>query len=133
MLAQVKGNHLEIQQQQLLTQGSVGQKLALSLSEDWEGLAVTAVFSAGSTSCDVLVSGREIDIPWELFKEPDHKLFLNLHGGSPDGHIVLRTNIACLGNIDKIQVTTICVIYKNVISSILIHHSCRCLISHLFW
>lgn len=101
MLAQVKGNHLEIQQQQLLTQGSVGQKLALSLSEDWEGLAVTAVFSAGSTRCDVLVNGREIDIPWELFKEPDHKLFLNLHGGSTDGRIVLRTNIACLGNIEK--------------------------------
>ena len=97
MLAQVKGNLLEIRQQRLLTQGSVGETLEVSFSEDWAGLAVTAIFSAGSLLRDVLVDGDTLSIPWELFREAAHPLFLNFHGAKADGSIVMRTNIASLG------------------------------------
>ena len=97
MLAQVKGNLLEIRQQRLLTQGSVGETLEVSFSEDWAGLAVTAVFSAGSLLRDVLVDGDTLSIPWELLREAAHPLFLNFHGAKADGSIVMRTNIASLG------------------------------------
>lgn len=97
MLAQVKGNLLEIRQQRLLTQGSVGETLDVSFTEEWAGLAVTAIFSAGSLMRDVLVDGNAIPIPWELFLEAAHPLFLNFHGVKADGSIVMRTNIASLG------------------------------------
>ena len=97
MLAQVKGNLLEIRQQRLLTQGSVGETLDVAFSEDWAGLAVTAVFSAGSLLRDVLVDGDTLSIPWELLREAAHPLFLNFHGAKADGSIVMRTNIASLG------------------------------------
>ena len=48
---------------------------------------------------DVFMTGSSLTIPWELFTEADHKLFLNFHGALPDGSIVLRTNIASLGAI----------------------------------
>ena len=97
MLAQVKGNCLEIRQQRLLTQGSVGETLDVSFSEEWTGLAVTAIFSAGSLLRDVLVDSETIPIPWELLREAAHPLFLNFHGARADGSIVMRTNIASLG------------------------------------
>ncbi len=99
MIAQLRGNLLEILRQSPLTQGSVGQKLAVSLSGEWSDLAVTAVFYVGALSRDVVVSGGEITIPWELLAEPEHKLYLNFHGALPDGSIVLRSNIASLGPI----------------------------------
>ncbi len=99
MLAHVRGNLLEIQQQSALTQGTVGQKLSISFSDDWAPLSVTAIFSAGALTRDVVVSGGEITVPWELFTEAEHKLFVNFHGALPDGSIVMRTNIACLGTV----------------------------------
>ena len=101
MLAHVKGNHLEIRQQNILTQGTVGQTLALEFSKEWKNLTITAVFSAGSQARDVMVTANEITIPWELFVEADHKLYLNFHGSLPNGSIVLKTNIVSLGSIQS--------------------------------
>ena len=99
MHAQVTGNLLEIQKQIPLTQGTVGQTLSTSFSEDWAGLTVTAVFSAGPLARDVLLSGSELPIPWELLAEPHHELTLNFHGANAAGTLVRRSNIASLGKI----------------------------------
>ena len=99
MHAQFKGNRLEIQNHGPLTQGSVGQTLSAAFSEDWLGLTVTAVFSAGALARDVALAGTAILIPWELLAEPHHELLLNFHGADAAGSLVRRTNIASLGKI----------------------------------
>lgn len=100
MIAQVKGNLLRIREAQPLTQGSVGLTLELELSEEWTGLAVTALFSAGHLTRDVAVSGESLTIPWELLAEADHKLLLSIYGALPNRGTVLTTNIASLGPIE---------------------------------
>ena len=83
MIAEIKGSLLRIEQQEPLIQGTVGQTLGVRLSEEWAGLTVTAVFSAGSVARDVAVTGDGLVIPWELLAEPEHTLFLNFHGAAP--------------------------------------------------
>ena len=101
MIAEIKGSLLRIEQQEPLIQGTVGQTLGVRLSEEWAGLTVTAVFSAGSVARDVAVTGDGLVIPWELLAEPEHTLFLNFHGAAPGGSPVRRTNIASLGTVEK--------------------------------
>ncbi len=101
MIAEIKGSLLRIEQQEPLIQGTVGQTLGVRLSEEWAGLTVTAVFSAGSVARDVALAGDGLVIPWELLAEPEHTLFLNFHGAAPGGSPVRRTNIASLGTVEK--------------------------------
>ena len=61
MLAEVIGTQLKIEKNEQLTQGRVGLQLDVHLSEDWEGLTVTAVFTAGGVFRDVAVEGETLD------------------------------------------------------------------------
>ena len=99
MLARIKGKQPNIQNRSKLVQGTVGERISLEFSEEWSSLAVTAVFSAGTLTRDVIVCGEEITVPWELLAEANHTLCLGFHGVSPDGSTVLRTDIAELGKI----------------------------------
>lgn len=99
MLARIQKNQLQIRNNTPLIQGTVGATLQAAFSEDWEPLSIVAVFSSGSTRRDVVVGENEIVIPWELFSEADHDLFLNFHGSDEAGQIVLRSNIVSLGRI----------------------------------
>ncbi len=99
MHAKVTGNLLEIQNQSPLTQGTVGQTLSAAFSADWVGLSVTAIFSAGALTRDVLGSDGFFTIPWELLAEAQHELTLNFHGTNAAGSLILCTNIASLGKI----------------------------------
>ena len=51
-----------------LTSGMVGAKVAFALSPDFEGLTVTAVFTNGAVSKDVLNPGDECFIPPEVLE-----------------------------------------------------------------
>ena len=99
MIARVTNNLLRIEKSSMLMQGTVGETLSLNLPEEWSEFAVTAVFSAGSLTRDVIVTGSEITIPWELLTEAHRKLSLNFHAALPDGTIVQQTNITDLGTI----------------------------------
>lgn len=99
MLAQIQKNQLQIKNNAPLVQGTVGAQLEAAFSEDWESLAIVAVFASGSTRRDVVVDANDITIPWELLSEADHDLLLNFHGSDANGRIVLRTNIVSLGRI----------------------------------
>ena len=96
MIIIAKKNVLIAESDQLVS-GSVGVTLKVSLSDEWDNLAVTAVFAAGNIRRDVVVSGNEITIPWELLRVPGRKLAVNLHGALEDGTIIIRTNIVSLG------------------------------------
>lgn len=92
-----KGNELSAEQLEKLTQGTVGQKLNIIVNEKWDGLSATAVFTAGNTSIDVVLTSNEITIPWELFRDKGNKIFVSLYGTTNDGNIVLTTNNLSLG------------------------------------
>ena len=49
-----------------LTSGMVGAKVAFELSPDFDGLTVTAVFTNGAVTKDVLNPGAECFIPPEV-------------------------------------------------------------------
>ena len=99
MIAKVINNLLCIEKCSRLVQGTVGQTLSLELPEEWSAYSVTAVFSSGPLTRDVIVTGSEITIPWELLTEADRKLYLNFHAALPDGSIVYQTNITDFGTI----------------------------------
>lgn len=101
MLAQITKNQLAIRGNTQLVQGTVGETLQLAFSEEWNELTVTAVFAAGERKRDVVVSGAELTIPWELLSEAGRRLSLSFHGAAENGSIVLRTNIASLGVIRR--------------------------------
>lgn len=100
MIAQLSKNLLTLDEQSQLVQGSVGETLALRLSDDWRELSATAVFSNGTLTRDVIVSGDSLVIPWELLQEEGRMLSLSFHGAAASGDVI-RTNIAVLGKIKK--------------------------------
>ena len=99
MIAKVKGNKIEIKDPVTLVQGTVGQALSVELPADWEGLSVTAVFSAGAVQRDVPVLGDEITIPWEVLTNPHAPLTLCFHAAAANGQRVITT-----ANCDPIRI-----------------------------
>ena len=99
MIAKVKGNKIKIEDPVTLVQGTVGQTLGVELPADWEGLSVTAVFSAGAVQRDVPVLGGEITIPWEVLADPHAPLALCFHAAAANGQRVITT-----ANCDPIRI-----------------------------
>lgn len=99
MLAQINGKQLKVKNNSQLLQGTVGEIMSIEFSDDWSALTKTAVFSAGDVFRDVIITGNEITIPWELLTKAERKLYLGFHGALPNGSIVMRTNIFCIGAI----------------------------------
>ncbi len=99
MIAKVKGNKIEIKDPATFVQGTVGQALSVELPADWEGLSVTAVFSAGAVQRDVPVLGDEITIPWEVLTNPHAPLTLCFHAAAANGQRVITT-----ANCDPIRI-----------------------------
>ena len=86
-----------------LTAGSVGAyPITVQLSEEWQSLAVTAVFAAFNTAIDVIViaDGAEIQIPHEVLATEKLPVYLGFHGALPDGTIVRRTVPVLLGSVE---------------------------------
>lgn len=101
MLALIREKQLLIRNNSQPVQGSVGETLRMRFSEDWEGLSITAVFSAGDIRRDVAVEGETLTIPWELYVAEGRALLLNFHGAKGDGSIVRRTPRVSLGYIRR--------------------------------
>ena len=76
---------------QPLTSGSVGIEAAFVLSADYDGLAVTAVFSAGETQIDVVLTNPNCIVPWEVLQEAKTTLFVGVVGKNGSGEIVIPT------------------------------------------
>lgn len=97
MKLKVKGNELSFAGKSTLVQGTVGERIGITFSSEWDSLAVTAVFTAGQDSRDAAVESDEILLPWELLALPGRQLCVNFHGALMDGTVVMRTNVLPLG------------------------------------
>ena len=74
-----------------LTSGMVGKLVKLEFTSDWEGLAKTAVFSAGNVTRDVICTGETVAIPAEVLQIPMRVLYIGVYGVAPDGSLVIPT------------------------------------------
>ena len=82
-----------------LTTGSVGVKIYFSLSPDWDEVAKVAVFKAGNTAVDVMLTGTVCKIPPEVLQTAGQHLHVGLYGTDAQGEVVIPTVWCCIGKI----------------------------------
>lgn len=89
---------LTVRKREPVTSGSVNvYPVRFGFSEDWDGLARTAIFRAGTESRAVLLEDdNKTIVPWEVLQKPGLELFCGVYG-TADGHAVLPTIWASLG------------------------------------
>lgn len=86
----VTGATICIAEQEKIVAGDVNTHTArFDLSEDWEGLGVTAVFYSGDKSMECVLSEGQCVIPWELLTEPGY-LYAACYGVHTDGEDMER-------------------------------------------
>lgn len=93
-------NKLTVRQKEMLTSGSVNTyEVLFETSHEWDSLARTAVFKAGSESYSVLLDkSNTCVIPWEVLVKPNVNLFAGIYGVQGET-VVLPTVWANLGTI----------------------------------
>ena len=79
-----------------LTSGMVGAKVAFELSPDFDGLTVTAVFTNGAVSKDVLNPGDECFIPPEVLESAGKTVKVGIYAVS-GSELVIPTVYAPIG------------------------------------
>ena len=75
----------KITEPEVLTAGMVGKKIRLVFAEDWDGLAKTAVFTAGTVTRDALCTGDTVTVPAEVLEKPLLSLYVGVYGVGTDG------------------------------------------------
>lgn len=99
MKAIVNNSCCQILYREKLPRKTVGKTIEVEFSEDWEGLAITAVFEAGDVKKDVVYTGEPVIIPHEVLATEGLSVMLGFHGALPDGTIVKRTVPEWLNNV----------------------------------
>jgi len=85
-----------------ITTGSVGYPVSFSFSDEWGGLAKTAVFYGSGVRRDVaLINSTETTIPHEVLHEAGTMLRIGVYGALPDGTIVMPTVIVDVSRIKQ--------------------------------
>lgn len=99
-------NHLTVKQKEPLTSGSVNVNRAeFTFSAEWDGLARTAVFRAGSEVREIALDGTgRCTLPWEVLAQAGREVYAGVYGSAGGGEVVLPTVWAYLGTV--IQGTT---------------------------
>lgn len=89
---------LSVLEREPLTSGSVNvYTVYFDFSEDWDGLARTAIFRAGTESKALfLMDDNQAVIPWEVLQEPKVHIYVGVYGVDGD-ETVLPTMWADLG------------------------------------
>ena len=82
-----------------LTTGSIGIDVSFSFSEDWDGLARTAVFQAGDRQVDVFLTASSCAVPAQLLTEAGHQLLIGVYGTDGIGELILASTYANAGRI----------------------------------
>ena len=76
----------------IITSGSVGIPVAFELSEDFEGLACTAVFQGSGVARDVaLIDGAACKVPAECLAEAGGVLRIGIYASNAGGTVVIPT------------------------------------------
>lgn len=81
----------KITEQEILTSGMVGKQIRLEFTEDWKGLAKTAVFTAGDVTWDVLCTGDTVTVPAEVLEKPLAALYVGVYGIGGEGTLAIPT------------------------------------------
>lgn len=87
-------------EKETITSGSVGIAVHFEFSDDWEGLAKTAVFSDGTITKDVVLTTNECFIPPECLTTEGRSLRIGIYGTN-DENIVIPTIYCWIGQIKK--------------------------------
>ncbi len=104
IIARVLRNDIQIIRKERLTNGTVGVKVAVSFTSDWNGLTKTAIFSCGDISRAVLETewdGKFITVPWEVLRYHGQHLAFGVFGVNADGTIATPTIYADLGLVER--------------------------------
>lgn len=76
----------------IITSGSVGIPVVFELSEDFEGLACTAVFQGSEVARDVaLIDGAACEVPAECLAEAGGVLRIGIYASNAGGTVVIPT------------------------------------------
>ena len=94
------GTIATVEETERLTSGRVGLPISLDLSEEWDGLLVTVVCSAGGIVRDVpVLPGGNLTVPHECLAKAGVRLTIGIYGATQDGHIAIPTIYADAGKI----------------------------------
>ena len=94
-----KGNSAICTRTERLTSGMVGLQCEFIFDGAWDGLARTAVFTAGNEKRDVLLTGAICKVPPEVMRKPGYQLVIGVYGTNADGTLVIPTCYAMCGGI----------------------------------
>lgn len=87
-------------QSEPLASGMVGQPIHFEYSHDFDGLAVTAVFTNGKTTVDVLNPGNQCVIPHEVLDTPGTTVSVGIYA-TRGNELVIPTVYAAVGIVLK--------------------------------
>ena len=84
---------------ELITAGRKGLRCAFSFSEDWAGLAKTAIVQGAAARDIALLATNEIVVPAECVNKAQFPLKIGVYGALPDGTIAIPTIWASFGKV----------------------------------
>lgn len=85
-----------------LTVGSRGIPVQVGLSDDFDGLAVTICFQAGTERAEVVwYEGEEINVPPQCLTKEGERLLVGVYGAKADGTVVIPTIWATAGIVKR--------------------------------
>lgn len=88
----VDGRSASLKSTEPITSGSVGIPVKFELSEDFDGLACTAVFRGSEAARDrALIDGYQVEVPAECVRHPGGVLMIGVYACDAEGTVVIPT------------------------------------------
>ena len=96
----VSAANVAVEEKETLTEGRVGLLCQFRFTDEWAGLAKTAVFD-GADSLDVILKSDTVAIPAECLSTEGYSLSVGVYGKNAAGDIVIPTVYATVGKIQR--------------------------------
>ena len=96
----VSAANVTVEEKETLTEGRVGLLCQFRFTDEWAGLAKTAVFD-GADSRDVILKSDTVAIPAECLSTEGYSLSVGVYGKNAAGDIVIPTVYATVGKIQR--------------------------------
>ena len=96
----VSAANITVEEKETLTEGRVGLLCQFHFTDEWTGLAKTAVFD-GADSRDVILKSDTVAIPAECLAAEGYSLSVGVYGKNAAGDIVIPTVYATVGKIQR--------------------------------
>ena len=96
----VSSANIAVEEKETLTEGRVGLLCQFRFTDEWTGLAKTAVFD-GADSRDVILKSDTVAIPAECLAAEGYSLSVGVYGKNAAGDIVIPTVYATVGKIQR--------------------------------